>query len=149
MGAVPGAPAFSSLTGQTGGALGKAASTAGETVPLGETSLSWSGYFQALGTLFLLLAALWLLVWLLRRYGKFRFLPQPGALPRSALHLEAQLPLGPRKGVMVVRFLDKRLVLGVTDQQITLLTETDVCHEQDSAEFQEVMDAERRRKTDA
>ncbi len=149
MRAASGASGGSPLAGQTGAALGEAASTAAGTMPLGETSLSWSGYFQALGTLFLLLAALWLLVWLLRRYGKFRFLPQPGILPRNALHMEAQLPLGPRKGVMVVRFLDKRLVLGVTDQQITLLTETDVQHEQDSAEFQEVMDAEQRRKTDA
>lgn len=142
------AAAAHNATAVSPAAVGQAASAAGA-LPLGETSLSWSGYFQALGTLFLLLAALWLLVWLLRRYGKFRFLPRAGALPSGALQVEAQLPLGPRKGVMVVRFLDKRLLLGVTDQQITLLTETDLDHEQDSAEFQQMLEAERRRKTDA
>ncbi len=90
---------------------------------LGQPAFNWSGYIQAIGILCILLAALWLLVWLVRRYGKFNFLPRPGGLPRDALIMEAQLPLGPRKGLMVVRFLNKRLLLGVTEHQITLLSE--------------------------
>ncbi len=79
-----------------------------------------------------------------RRFGKFNFMPRPGALPRDALVMEAQLPLGPRKGLMVVRFLNKRLLLGVTDQQITLLTEEQAKHEPENVDFQQVMEEARR-----
>lgn len=87
---------------------------------------SWGGYFQAVGFMCLLLALLWLAVWTVRRSGKFRFLPMPGALPRDALRMEAQLPLGAKKNLVVVRFLNRRLLLGVTDQRITLLKETEL-----------------------
>lgn len=101
-----------------------AGQVATQTGPLPPESLfTWSGYFQAIAFMVLLLFVLWGALWALRRYGKFRFLPTPGALPRDALCMEAQLPLGPRKGLMVVRFLDKRLLLGVTEQHITLLKE--------------------------
>ncbi len=33
------------------------------------------------------------------------------------------MALGPKKSLVVVRFLNKRVLLGVTDQQITMLTE--------------------------
>lgn len=111
---------------------------------LGHSSFSWSSYIQAVGILFLLVALLWLAVWLARRFGKFNFLPRPGSLPRDALVMEAQLPLGPRKGLMVVRFLNKRLLLGVTDQQITLLTEEQAQHEPGNADFKQIMEEARR-----
>ena len=111
---------------------------------LGQSSFSWSSYIQAVGILFLLVAVLWLAVWLARRFGKFNFLPRPGALPRDALVMEAQLPLGPRKGLMVVRFLNRRLLLGVTDQQITLLTEEQAQHEPENADFKQIMEEARR-----
>ena len=82
-------------------------------------------YVQALGVLFLVLGALWAALWLLRRSGRFAGLPRAGSLPRDGLYLEGNLSLGPRKGLMVVRFLNKRLLLGITEQHITLLTETD------------------------
>ncbi len=85
------------------------------------TAFTWGGYFQALGVLLLLLALLWGLLWLLRKYGKFRFMPTGNTFPRAGLQLETQLPLGPRKGLMVVRYLDERLLLGVTEHNITLL----------------------------
>lgn len=117
---------------------------AGQASTLGQSSFSWGGYIQAVGILFLFLALLWLAVWLVRRYGRFNFLPRPGALPRGALAMEAQMPLGPRKGLMVVRFLNRRLLLGVTDQQITLLTEEDAHHEPHDADFHKIMEAARR-----
>lgn len=117
---------------------------AGHVSTLGQSSFSWGGYMQAVGILFLFLALLWLAVWLVRRYGRFNFLPRPGALPRGALVMEAQIPLGPRKGLMVVRFLNRRLLLGVTDQQITLLTEEDAHHEPHDADFHEIMEEARR-----
>ncbi|MDR3357898.1 MAG: flagellar biosynthetic protein FliO [Desulfovibrio sp.] len=103
-------------------------------------SFSLAGYIQAVGVLFLILALLWGVVWLMRRYGRFNFLPRPGALPRDALVMEAQMPLGPRKGLMVVRFLNRRLLLGVTDRQITFLTEEKACHEPHGADFKDIME---------
>ncbi len=117
-----------------------AGSAAAHGASLGGSSFSWGGYAQAVGILFLLVALLWLVVWLVRRFGKFNFLPRPGALPKGALVMEAQLPLGPRKGLMVVRFLNRRLLLGVTDQHITLLTEEQAQHEPQNKDFQHVME---------
>ena len=117
-----------------------AASLAEPASTLGQSSFSWGSYIQAVGILFLLVAVLWLAVWLARRFGKFNFLPRPGALPRDALVMEAQLPLGPRKGLMVVRFLNRRLLLGVTDQHITLLTEEQAQHEPQNKDFEHVME---------
>lgn len=101
---------------------------------------TWGGYIQALGMLFLLLALFVAALWLVRRFGNFRFMPRPGALPRDALIMEAQLPLGPRKGLMVVRFLNRRLLLGVTEQRITLLREEQAEHEPDRADFSTIME---------
>ncbi|MDO5484524.1 MAG: flagellar biosynthetic protein FliO [Desulfovibrionaceae bacterium] len=139
------------------GASGSALQGVAETVPAvpaqipvreaGEAAtqlghFSWSGYLEAVGILCFLLALLWLLVWVVRRYGRFSFMPRPGALPRGALVMEAQMPLGPRKGLMVVRFLNRRLLLGVTEQQITLLSEEKAQHEP-HADFEEIMEGAR------
>lgn len=71
--------------------------------------------------LLLILAIIFAAYWLLRRYGsKFGLGP---AGRGGMLRLMAHLSLGPRKSVIVVRFLNKDLVLGVTDHSITLLTE--------------------------
>ena len=86
---------------------------------------------QGIGLMFLLLAALWFLMRLLRRYGRFNFIPRQGSLPRDAFFMEAQMPLGPRKSLMVVRFLKRRLLLGVTEQKISVLTEERVCEDTD------------------
>lgn len=124
---------------------GTAASASGDSIgTLGQTSFSWGGYLQAVGILFVLLAALWFVVWIIRKYGKFNFLPRPGSLPRGSLLMEAQMPLGPRKGLVVVRFLNKRLLLGVTDQQISLLTEEEAEHAGHDRNFQGLMEAARR-----
>lgn len=100
-----------------------------------QSSFSWGGYFQALGFLCLLLGLLWFAVWLIRKYGRFNFLPKPGSLPRNSLVMEAQMPLGPKKGLMVVRFLNRRLLLGVTEHQISLLTEDAAVNEEQSKDF--------------
>ena len=148
-GGLAGSAVRGTVDGSVGGTVGSVAQGAATAVAepaaaLGHSSFSWGSYIQAVGILFLLVAVLWLAVWLARRYGKFNFLPRPGSLPRDALVMEAQLPLGPRKGLMVVRFLNKRLLLGVTDQQITLLTEEQAKHEPENADFQQVMDEARR-----
>ena len=93
-------------------------------LPPGERAFSWGGYFEAVGILLLLLGALWLVVWYLKRKGALPGLSQ-GNLPRGALRVEGALAVGPRKGLLVVRFFDRLLLLGMTDHQITLLTEMD------------------------
>ena len=83
---------------------------------------SWGGYFKGIGAMLLVLAALWGVVWFLRRKGS---LPGMGGLPRDMFRVEAQLALSPKKKIILVRFLNSRLLLGVTDQQITLLKEVE------------------------
>jgi len=110
-------------------------------------AFSWSGYFYAIGALCLILGALWGVLWLMRRSGKFRFMPSHDTFPRDALRIEAQLPLGPRRGLMVVRFLNKRLLLGLSDQQIHLLSEANY-DGQASTDFSEALEAAARQETD-
>ncbi len=83
-----------------------------------DSLFSWGGYFQALAVLFLIVAALWVALWYLKRKGGFKILTMQGDLA-----LESRMALGPKKALIVVRFLNKRVLLGVTDQQITMLTE--------------------------
>jgi flagellar protein FliO/FliZ len=74
-------------------------------------------------TLLVILAFIFAAFWLLKRYG-----PKFGIGPAGRggkLRLLDHLPLGPRKSVVVVRFLNKDLVLGITEQSITFLTETE------------------------
>ncbi len=87
---------------------------------LGRTDslFSWGGYFQALAVLFLIVGLLWLVLWYVKRKGGFKILTMQGDLT-----LESRMALGPKKSLIVVRFLNKRVLLGVTDQQITMLTE--------------------------
>lgn len=105
-------------------AVNSAGTTSAGTVLPPSVEFSWSGYFEAIGIMLILLAALWGVLWLVRKYARFRFMPAPGSFPRNGLHIESQLPLGPRKGLFVVRFLNERLLLGVTDQSISLLKAT-------------------------
>jgi flagellar protein FliO/FliZ len=110
-------------------------------------TFSWSGYFYAIGALCRILGALWGALWLMRRSGKFRFMPSYNTFPRDALRVEAQIPLGPRRGLMVVRFLNKRLLLGLSDQQINLLSGADD-DGQSSADFSKALEAAECRETD-
>lgn len=129
------APAAQQASSQHAGA-----DAAAVAATVGQHGFSWSGYIQALGMLLLLLAAIWIALWLLKRYGRFSFLPRPGSMPKDALYMEAQLPLGPRKGLMVVRFLNKRLLIGVTDHQISLLAEERTEHEASDTGFAKIME---------
>jgi flagellar protein FliO/FliZ len=110
-------------------------------------AFSWSGYFYAIGALCLILGALWGALWLMRRSGRFRFMPAYNAFPRDALRIEAQIPLGPRRGLMVVRFLNKRLLLGLSDQQVNLLAEAEY-NEHAGADFSRVLEKAERQETD-
>jgi flagellar protein FliO/FliZ len=101
---------------------GEPASPSGAAAPPGSTiptiSLSWSGYFEALGILFLILAALWALLWFLKKRGGGIF-----AGPAPLMRLESRLALGPKTWLYIVRYMDRRLMLGVSDKSIVLLAD--------------------------
>lgn len=85
-------------------------------------TFSWTSYFEAIGIMLILLFALWYVLKVVRKVGNGRFLPSQKLLPRDSMFLEGQLSLGQGKSIVIVRALDERLVLGVTEQQINLLT---------------------------
>ncbi|MFP4324390.1 MAG: flagellar biosynthetic protein FliO [Desulfonatronovibrio sp.] len=100
----------------------------------GSLSMGLAGVKMA-SALFILLGLLFLGFYLLKRYGhKAGF--GPGA--NNRLKLMGMLNIGPKKSIVVVRFLNKDLVLGVTDSQINLLTETQV-NDQNEQEFSRVL----------
>lgn len=107
-------PAAGSAAQAAGQALGDAANAIGQNGAL----VSWANYFQALAILFLIVALLAVLLWFVKRKGGLNVLTKQGDLA-----LESRLPLGPKKSLVVVRFLNKKVLLGVTDQRITMLTE--------------------------
>lgn len=93
------------------------------------------------GVLCLILAFIFGGFWVLKRYGHRAGL---GVLSKSQLKMEGQLALGPKKYVVVVRFLNKRMVLGVTDSNINLLTEMDAGHDDDAThDFKQSLDEAR------
>lgn len=71
--------------------------------------------------LLLVLALIPLALWLLKRLQTVQV---PGGGPRP-LQLAGHLALGARERVVLVRVQDRLLVLGVTPQQVSLLTEAD------------------------
>lgn len=70
--------------------------------------------------LFVVLALIPLVLWLLKKLQTLRL---PGSV--RTLEIAGQLPLGARERVVMVRLNQRLLVLGVTPQQVTLLTEAD------------------------
>ncbi len=78
--------------------------------------------FKTAGALFFILAIIFIGVWALKRYGPAIGM---GGLKNAGLELLGQLPLGPKRGLAVVRFQDRTLVLGVTEHQINLVAEMD------------------------
>ena len=77
-----------------------------------------AGFLAALAAF---LAVIFAAYWLLKRYGGKWGIGPAGR--GGMLRLLAHLSLGPRKSIVVVRFMHKNLVLGVTEHNITLLTE--------------------------
>ena len=92
--------------------------------PLPPAEYGLTGVALKMGlTLAVLLGVIFAAFWLLKRYG-----PKIGLGPGGrggSLRLMDHLAVGPKKSVVVVRFLNKDLVLGVTDHSITRLAEVD------------------------
>lgn len=104
------------------------------------TSLT-SEALKVTGVLCLMLAFIFGGFWVIKRYGHRAGL---GVLSKSQLKMEGQLALGPKKYVVVVRFLNKRMVLGVTDSNINLLTEMDAGNDDaEQTDFKQSLDEAR------
>ena len=93
--------------------------------------------------LLLILGLIFLAFALLKRYGLAARLQ---GRTTSALRIEERIALGPRKQLVVVRFLNKLLVLGVTDANINLIAEHQADHEP-TPDFQSALDHESRENT--
>jgi flagellar protein FliO/FliZ len=79
-----------------------------------------------LGYLCLLVAVMFLAYYLLRRFGIHGWGAHGG---RNAPRLMSRLALGARQSVAVVRFRGRDLLLGVTDERVTLLTEAEAAED--------------------
>lgn len=89
-------------------------------------TFSWTSYFEAIGIMLILLFAFWYLLKIVRKVGNGRFLPSQKLLPRDSMFLEGQLSLGQGKSIIIVKVLNERLILGVTEHQITMLTKAGI-----------------------
>jgi len=83
-------------------------------VDSGATILTTAGY------LCLLLGVIYLAYYLLKRFGIQGMMGQSGT---NGPYLISRLMLGNRQSVAVVRYKDRELVLGVTEERINLLAE--------------------------
>ena len=78
-----------------------------------------TGGLRALGGVVAVLGLVCLLAWLVRR-GTLKL---PGSRARVPIAIEAAMPLGDRRSLMVVTIEGRRLLLGVTPTQVSLVTE--------------------------
>lgn len=93
--------------------------------------------------LLLVLGLIFLALTLLKRYGLAARLQGRHS---ATLKVEERVVLGPRKQLVVVRFLNKLLVLGVTDSGINVLAEHQSDHEP-TPDFQAALDQQGREDT--
>ena len=78
-----------------------------------------AGALQALAAVMLVLGLVASLAWLVRR-GTIRL---PGSARRQAMAIESATPLGERRSLVIVSVEGRRLLLGVTPTQVSLVTE--------------------------
>ena len=85
----------------------------GPAVAFGGDPVAISG--QAMAAVVITIGVLALLAWLLRRGG--------GRRSPHAVSVETAIPLGERRSLLIVTVEGRRLLLGLTPAQITLITE--------------------------
>ena len=78
-----------------------------------------AGGIRAVAGLVIVLGLLFTLAWMARR-GKLRF---PGGRARALVSVEAAVPLGDRRSLVVVAVEGRRLLLGLTPAQVSFVTE--------------------------
>jgi flagellar biosynthetic protein FliO len=90
------------------------------------------GLLRSIGALTVVLSLLALAVYLVRRGG----LTLPGRGGVRAMQVETVLPLGERRQLAIVRVEGRRLLLGLSAMQVSLLTELSA-----DASFAQALDA--------
>ena len=108
--------------------------------PLAATGPGLLDLLQVVGGLILLLGVLYVGFYLLRKYGHKAGL---GSAAKGRLRIEGGLSLGPKRSLVLVRFLNKQLLLGVTDHSITLITEAEADHDDRHQTFSGALDTAR------
>lgn len=86
---------------------------------LGEPLVSPAGELRAVVGMVFVLGLLGTLAWLARK-GKLRL---PVSRHRAAVAVEAAVPLGDRRSLVIVNVEGRRLLLGLTPAQVSLVTE--------------------------
>lgn len=108
--------------------------------PLKNYDLGWTKYFQALGVMIALLIALWFVLKIIKKYSNGHFLGNQSTIPKDKFYIAGQLALGQGKGLMIVRVMERDLVIGVTDHNINLLTELNSPHKEVSQEDKDLFE---------
>ncbi len=80
-------------------------------------------YLSALAIIFALLGVLYGGLWIMRKFGYGSAISNSSSFSKNNLRVEAQLPLGGKRQIYLVRYMNKRLLLGATDSSISLLSE--------------------------
>jgi len=126
----PAAPLVSAATGAPGatGAIGATG---------GDYGLAGAAAQMALA-LILILGVILLAYYLLKKFGPKLGIGMPGRSDK--LVFLGHLPLGPKKNVVMVRFLNRILLLGVTEHSINYLTETKTDDPDFASDFKAVLD---------
>jgi len=92
-----------------------------------------AGNLRAIAGLVIVLGLLFTVAWLVRK-GKLRL---PGARGRALIAVESAVPLGDRRSLIVVSVEGRRLLLGLTPAQVSLVTELSATP---PASFQQAID---------
>ncbi|MDQ7032292.1 MAG: flagellar biosynthetic protein FliO [Desulfonauticus sp.] len=79
-----------------------------------------------IGSLLLILGLIGLIYYLLRRFAPQNLLKPSG---NEDLKIISTLPCGPKKSLLLVQFLNKKLLIGITENNITCLSEVNLDHE--------------------
>lgn len=77
------------------------------------------GLLRSVGALIVVLGLFGLCLWLLRRGG----LALPGRQATRSMHVESALPLGERRQLVIVRVEGRRLLLGLSAMQVSLVAD--------------------------
>ncbi len=83
----------------------------------------WQSYISAISIIFALLAVLYGGLWLMRKLGYGSAVVTSAQFSKNNLRVEAQLSLGGKRQLYLVRYMNKRLLLGTTDASISLISE--------------------------
>ncbi|MGL4722449.1 MAG: FliO/MopB family protein [Desulfovibrionaceae bacterium] len=107
-------------------------------------SFSWSGYFQAIGIIMFILLFFGGILVLLKKKGITLFTKKYISSSEKQLYVKQQLALDAKKSLVVVQFLNKQLLLGVTETTISLLVQESLegnnTHEQNVKDFNVLME---------